>query len=67
MIAALPALAGIAGALGAKELVLNNQWFARRTALFGQAQVLRVTDRNFVSGNDGWDTVLLLELTRSFR
>ena len=38
MIAALPALAGIAGALGAKELVLNNQWFARRTALFGQAQ-----------------------------
>ena len=38
MIAALPALAGIAGAMGAKELVLNDQWFARRTALFGQAQ-----------------------------
>ena len=38
MIAALPALAGIAGAIGAKELVLNDQWFVRRTALFGQAE-----------------------------
>jgi hypothetical protein len=34
----LAALAGMAGAMGAKELVLNDQWFARRTTLFGLAQ-----------------------------
>jgi hypothetical protein len=38
VIAVLPAVAGIAGAMGAKELVMNDQWFSRRKALYGLAQ-----------------------------
>ena len=41
--------------------------FARVYTLFGQLEVARVTDRNFVAGDNGFDTIVLLELTRSFR
>jgi hypothetical protein len=41
--------------------------FAKVYTLFAQAQVIRTTNHNFVAGNDGWDGILLLELTRSFR
>lgn len=35
--------------------------------LFGQYQLMKTTNRNFSAGDDGWDQVLLLEVTRSFR
>ena len=41
--------------------------FAKVYSLFTQAQVTKTTNHNFVAGNDGWDGLLLLELTRSFR
>jgi hypothetical protein len=41
--------------------------FAQVYTLFAQAQVMYATNRNFVSGNDGWDGLVLVELTRSFR
>ena len=41
--------------------------FAKVYSLFGQASVTKTTNHNFVAGNDGWDGLLLLELTRSFR
>jgi hypothetical protein len=41
--------------------------FAKVYTLFGQAQVMYATNRNFVAGDDGWDGVVLVELTRSFR
>lgn len=36
-------------------------------ALFAQYQLTRTTNRNFVAGDDGFDNLVLLELTRSFR
>ena len=41
--------------------------FARVYSLFAQAQVMHTSNRNFVSGDDGFDGLVLLELTRSFR
>ena len=41
--------------------------FLKDYTLFTQAQFMRVNNRNFVSGNDSWDGILLVELTRSFR
>jgi hypothetical protein len=41
--------------------------FAQAYALFVQAQVMYATNRNFVAGDDGFDGLLLVELTRSFR
>jgi hypothetical protein len=41
--------------------------FLKDYTLFTQAQFMRVNDRNFVAGNDSWDGILLVELTRSFR
>ena len=41
--------------------------FLKDYALFAQGQVMRVNDRSFVAGNDSWDGIVLLELTRSFR
>lgn len=38
MIDGLLVLAGVGSAMGAKELALNDRWFARRTRLFGLAQ-----------------------------
>ncbi|MBM4439455.1 MAG: hypothetical protein FJ027_03475 [Candidatus Rokubacteria bacterium] len=36
-------------------------------SVFGQADVMRATNRNFVAGDDGWDAVVFLEVTRAFR
>ena len=36
-------------------------------SLFAQYQLTRTTNRNFVAGDDGFDNLVLLELTRSFR
>ncbi|MBI1963518.1 MAG: hypothetical protein HYS37_09110, partial [Candidatus Rokubacteria bacterium] len=36
-------------------------------SLFAQYQLTRTTNRNFVVGHDGFDNLVLLELTRSFR
>ena len=41
--------------------------FAKVYSLFAQAQVMHTTNRNFVPGDDGFDGLLLVELTRSFR
>jgi hypothetical protein len=41
--------------------------FARVYSVFAQAQVMHTTNRNFVAGDDGFDGVVLFELTRSFR
>ena len=41
--------------------------FAKVYSIFAQAQVMYATNRNFVAGDDGWDGVVLFELTRSFR
>ena len=35
--------------------------------LFTQYQLMKTTNRNFSAGDDGWDQLLLLEVTRSFR
>ena len=34
---------------------------------FAQAQVMYANNRRFVAGDDGWDGLVLIELTRSFR
>ena len=36
-------------------------------SIFAQAQVMHSTNRNFVSGDDGVDGLVLIEFTRSFR
>jgi hypothetical protein len=41
--------------------------FARVYTVFAQAQVMYSHNRNFVPGNDGFDGLVLVELTRSFR
>jgi hypothetical protein len=41
--------------------------FARDWSLFGQFDVMYTRNRDFVSGDDGVDGIVLLELTRSFR
>ena len=41
--------------------------FAQVYTLFAQAGVMYATNRNFVAGNDGWDGLVLVELTRAFR
>jgi hypothetical protein len=41
--------------------------FAKVYSLFGQYQLIHVSNRNFVAGDDGYDHLLLFELTRSFR
>ena len=41
--------------------------FANAYVLFGQAQVMHTTHRNFVAGDSGLDGLVLVELTRSFR
>lgn len=41
--------------------------FAGAYSLFAQYQLMRTTNRNFVAGDDGFDHLLLLEVTRSFR
>jgi len=41
--------------------------FAQVYAVFAQAQVMYTTNRNFVAGDDGFDGLVLVELTRSFR
>jgi hypothetical protein len=41
--------------------------FAKIYSVFAQAQVIRTNNHNFVPNNDGWDGIMLVELTRSFR
>jgi hypothetical protein len=41
--------------------------FAKAWSLFGQFDLMYTRNRDFVSGDDGVDGIVLLELTRSFR
>ena len=41
--------------------------FAQKYTVFAQAQVMYANNRGFVSGDDGFDGLVLIELTRSFR
>jgi capsule assembly protein Wzi len=41
--------------------------FAQKYSIFAQAQVGYANNRGFVSGDDGFDGLVLIELTRSFR
>jgi hypothetical protein len=41
--------------------------FAQVYTIFAQAQVMYSNNRNFVRGDDGFDGLVLVELTRSFR
>lgn len=41
--------------------------FAHAYSIFAQAQVMYSNNRNFAAGDDGFDGLVLVELTRSFR
>ena len=41
--------------------------FAQVYSIFAQAQVMYSNNRDFVAGDNGFDGLVLVELTRSFR